>query len=379
MISEIDHYLKRLFPLNRSLTGSHNVETLKILQEIIPLNVLQYHSGEQVYDWTIPDEWELKEAWIKDKEGNVLVDLQNSNLHVMSYSQSVSGRYRFSELKQHLHYLKDLPKAIPYRTSYYADNWAFCVSYEQFLDYFSVDDEEVFEVFISSKKKKGVMPVGELLIEGRSRKEYLISSYICHPSMANDSLSGVLSAAFLAKHLLSVQETLEFSYRVVFVPETIGAIAYAAKNEQQLKEIDVALVMTTCGGPGKFGYKQSWEKSHYINELVEQVFNSHETEYIKYPFDIHGSDERQYASQAFRINTITITKDKYYEYPYYHTSLDDLNFVKAEYIAKTVELYKELLSNLDKNIIYKNTMTHCEVMLSKHDLYPKNWWDNQSA
>ena len=215
------------------------------------------------------------------------------------------------------------------------------------------------------------MPVGELLIEGRSRKEYLISSYICHPSMANDSLSGVLSAAFLAKHLLSVQETLEFSYRVVFVPETIGAIAYAAKNEQQLKEIDVALVMTTCGGPGKFGYKQSWEKSHYINELVEQVFNSHETEYIKYPFDIHGSDERQYASQAFRINTITITKDKYYEYPYYHTSLDDLNFVKAEYIAKTVELYKELLSNLDKNIIYKNTMTHCEVMLSKHDLYPK--------
>lgn len=366
---ELDEYLKRLFPITRSITGEGNRETLKILQEIIPLEVIEYPTGQEVYDWMIPKEWSIQEAWIKNSKGEKIVDFAVSNLHVVSYSTPVHKKVSLEALQEKLHFLEELPEAIPYRTSYYDENWGFCVSYNQYKKLF--DEGEVYEVYIDSSFKEGSLSLGELLIKGKSQKEYLLSCYICHPSMANDSLSGVLTTAFLAKELLARQEELEYSYRIVFVPETIGAIAYCANNEAAMKNIDVGLVLTTCGGLGQFGYKQSWASNHTINQMIEDVFRENHIEFLSYPFDIHGSDERQYSSQGFKINCATITKDRYYEYDYYHTSLDNLEFVTAKNLNQTLNLYWQLLKKMDMNIVYKNLYPNCEVMLSKHNLYPK--------
>jgi aminopeptidase-like protein len=372
MKKEIDKYLKKLFPITRSITGEGNRKTLKILQEIIPLEIKEYPTGQKVYDWEIPKEWNIQDGWIKDSLGNKIIDFKKNNLHIVSYSQPIYKKLKLQELKEHLHYLKNLSDAIPYRTSYYNENWGFCLSYDDYQKYFeNLDDNEEFEVFIDSKFKNGSLTIGELLIEGRSKKEYLISCYICHPSMANDSLSGVIATTFIARELLKIKDKLEHSYRIIFLPETIGAIAYLANNEEQMKKIETGLVITTCGGPGTFGYKASLNEKHWINQMVEDIFEKNNINYIKYPFDVHGSDERQYSSQGFRINCVTITKDKYYEYDFYHTSLDNLNFVKPTAIKKSVDLYLELLNLMDKNIYYKNNYPNGEVMLSKHDLYPK--------
>lgn len=366
---EIDKYLKRLFPITRSITGEGNRETLRILQEIIPLQIIEYPTGMQVYDWIIPNEWNIKDAWIKNSKGEKIIDFQKSNLHVVSYSKHIHKKISHDELKEHLHYLQELPDAIPYRTTYYNENWGFCLSYNDYEKYFHKDEE--YEIFIDSKLHSGALSIGELLIEGKSSKEYLLSCYICHPSMANDSLSGVLTTTFIAKELLSKQAELEHSYRIIFVPETIGAIAYCANNEKAMKGIKNGLVLTTCGGLGQYGYKQSWQKENFINEMIEDVFEENNIDFITYPFDIHGSDERQYSSQGFKINCATISKDRYYEYDYYHTSLDNLDFVKAENLNQTLDLYLQLLNIMDKNLIYKNLYPNCEVMLSKHDLYSK--------
>lgn len=363
---KIDHYLRRLFPITRSITGAGNRETLRILQEIVPLQIKEYSSGQNVYDWVIPKEWNIRDAWIKNSKGDKIVDFQKNNLHLVSYSIPVHKKLTFSELKKHLYYREDLPEAIPYRTSYYEETWGFCVSYNDLNAHFHEDEE--YEVYIDSSLTNGSLSIGELLIQGKSSKEYLISTYICHPSMANDNLSGVVLTAFLAKEF--IKKELNFGYRIIFVPETIGAIAYCANNEEAMKRIDCGFVISCVGGPGKFGYKQSFDKDHLINKIIEQTFRESNEEHITYPFDIHGSDERQYSSPGFRINMATICKDRYYEYDYYHTSLDDLNFVKAATINHSLMLYLETISKLDKNITYK-TQYPCETMLSRHGLYPK--------
>lgn len=364
---EIDGYLQRLFPLCRSITGKPNRETLKILKEIIPLNIHEVATGTRVYDWTIPDEWNIADAYIADSTGKRLVDFQVSNLHVVSYSTPVRKQMSWDALKPHIHTHPKLPTAIPYRTSYYQRNWGFCITHEQ---------NEVleklggpFEVVIDSSLAKGSLTYGDMLIPGKSKQEILISCYICHPSMGNDSLSGVLLTAFLARQLLAASN-LRYSYRIAFVPETIGAIAYCFENEHALKKIDCGLVITTVGGPGKYGYKQSVDPTHAINLLIEEVLNEAGQDFIKYPFDIHGSDERQYSSQGFRINMATISRDKYYEYPEYHSSLDNLTLVTAEQIHDTLTIYRRLIEKFESRSIYRNRVPYGEVMLSQHELYP---------
>ena len=359
-----------------------------MLQEIAPLVIKEYPSGTPVFDWIIPSEWEISGAYIQNGSQERLVDFRNSNVHVMGYSQPVQGKMTLDELKPHLHYRDDLPDAIPYRTSYYKKDWGFCLSFDQYKKI--QEDGGPFEVFIdSSFKEDGSLAIGELLIQGKNKKEILISTYFCHPSLANDNLSGFLLTAFLAKEL-SARKNLNHSYRIIFVPETIGAISYCAMNEEAMRSIDTGLVITCVGGPGKFGYKQSFDKNHYINDLIRNIFREEGVEYITYPFDIHGSDERQYSSQGFRINVATICRDKYYEYPFYHTSLDNLDFVKAGQINKSLELYLTLIDKLEtyqgsyepslnfnkgdqgssQSPIYKNLFPNCEVMLSQHGLYP---------
>ena len=379
LISEIDHYLHRLFPVTRSITGPGNRETLRILQEIVPIEIKEYPSGTEVYDWVIPPEWQVRDAYIKNNEGVRLVDFQQSNIHLVSYSVPVNKKMTFAELDPHLHTHPELPDAIPYRTSYYKRDWGFCVTYDELATLKQQKGE--LEIKIDSDfDDNGSLTVGELLVPGETNKEILISSYICHPSLANDNLSGAVLSAFLARELIKGPKR-HYSYRIVWVPETVGAIAYCAMNEETMKKIDTGLVVTTVGGPGQFGYKQSFEESHPINKVIESTFKEEGCDYIIYPFDIHGSDERQYSSQGFRINIASITKDKYYEYPYYHTSLDNLDYVKAEQIAETLSLHIKVLNKLEgiqssnindhSSVCYKNRYPNCEVMLSKHDLYPK--------
>ncbi len=363
----IEDYLRRLFPLHRSITGDANRATLGILQELIPLQILEYPSGEPVYDWTIPPEWRIRQAWIKNRQGEKIVDLNNSNLHVVSYSKPVCGVLTLAELQPHLHYLQDQPAAIPYRTSYYQDDWGFCLSYREYQRSFC--DEGPYEVLIDAKHFPGSLSIGELLIPGRSSKEILISTYLCHPSLANDNLSGVVTTAFLAQSLL--QRDLHYSYRIVFVPETIGAIAYCCYHEEQMREISAGLVVTTTGGKGRYGYKQAYCREHWLNEMAEAVFHAHGIDFLTYPFDPHGSDERQYSSPAFRIPCVSLCKDKYYEYPEYHTSLDNLDLVKAEAVERSLRLYEDLTLLLDQNVVFENRKPYGEVMLGKHGLYPK--------
>lgn len=369
-IDEVDYYLKKIFPITRSITGPGNRETLKILQKLVSFEIKEYCSGASVYDWTIPDEWRVRDAWIKDANGNKLIEFQQCNIHLVSYSKPVHKKIAFSELKTHLHYDKTLPDAIPYRTTYYKKDWGFCVNREQYQTLSKVDGK--LEIMIDSEfDSQGSLTIGEMLIPGRSEQEILISTYFCHPSLANDNLSGLVMTTLLAREL-SKRNDLKWSYRIVWVPETIGAIAYCAMNEAAMKKIDMGLVVTTVGGPGPFGYKQSWQSGHPINRMVEEVFNEANKEFIKYPFDVHGSDERQYSSQGFRINIATISKDKYYNYPEYHTSFDDLSLVNGQQISEAFDLYIRLINKMEDRCIFKSTVPYCEVMLSRHNLYPTN-------
>ena len=365
--AEIDDYLHRLFPLCRSLTGEPNRKTLRIIQEIVPLSIHEVSSGTEIYDWVVPDEWTVRDAYIVNSRGIRVVDFKNNNLHLMSYSVPIHSTMCWDELRSHIHKHDQLPDAIPYRTSYYQRDWGFCVTGAQYEEL--ANETEPLTVRIDTDLKKGSLSYGEYLLPGGSNQEILISCYICHPSMANDSLSGVLLTAFLARELTK-SKNRKWSYRFIFVPETIGAITYCAMNEAAMKKIDVGLVVTTVGGPGAYGYKQSFEKMHPINKLIEEVFNESKLTFVTYPFDIHGSDERQYSSQGFRINTATISRDRYYEYSFYHTSLDNLLFVSASRINSTLSLYWQLVRKLESRCIYRNRVPFCEVMLSRHDLYP---------
>lgn len=365
---EIDQYLKRLFPICRSITGEGNRETLKILSEIAPIVMHEVPSGTQVYDWRVPQEWNIRAGWIKNSQGEKIVDFKESNLHVVSYSIAVHQKMKGRDLAGKLHTLKNMPDAIPYRTSYYKQDWGFCLSFEDYQKYIS-DDEE-YEVYIDADLKAGSLTYGEILIPGKSAKEYLISTYICHPSLANDNLSGPILTAFLAKELF--EKELQYSYRFVFIPETIGAICYCALHEETIKNMEAGLVVTTVGGPGGFSYKKSFDETHYMNRLADKVLSRETSSFKAYSFDCHGSDERQYSAPGFRLNMVGMMKDKYYEYSQYHTSLDNLDFIKAENVAQSLGLFLDLVSLIEARVVYQRIENNGELMLSKHDLYPSD-------
>jgi aminopeptidase-like protein len=367
-ISELDELLSMLFPICRSLTGDGNRETFRILQEVAPIGIIEYPSGAPIYDWEIPDEWNIHDAFIKDKLGNRLVDFRKSNLHVMGYSEPIHQWMTFAEIEPHLHCLESAPDAIPYRTSYYQRDWGFCVTKAQYDDLKSYRDR--FEIKIDSEfDKNGSMTVGEIVVQGELPTEYLVSTYCCHPSMANDNLSGLLTALFLARDCLSGSKP-KYSWRFIFVPETIGALAYLSHNENALKMVKGGLVITTCGGPGRLGYKESFLKEHLVDRATRLAFRDQGRDPVHYPFVPDGSDERQYSSPAFRIPTITITKDKYYEYPDYHTSCDNLDFVNGAQIFESLSLYRHVIKILDENTTYLSNFPNGEPQLGRRGLYP---------
>ena len=373
--ADIDALLERLFWLNRSLSGEGNRETLRIISEYLPIEIKEYPCGSEVFDWTVPDEWVVRDAWIKDSQGRDVVRFSDSPLHVVSYSSPVNAKLPFEELRHHLHTLPDLPNAIPYRTSYYQKDWGFCVTQSQYQTLCESSGE--FHVCVDSEfEPKGNMVTGELVIPGETKHEYLVSTYICHPAMANDNLSGVITAMMLAQDCLD-EGSARVGWRFAFVPETIGALAYLSDHEQDLATVKGGFVLSCCGGKGPLGYKASFQGDSLTDRAVEMAFRDLDIEPLRYPFLPTGSDERQYSSPGFRIPMTTVCKDKYHEYREYHTSLDNLEFVTGEQILDAVTVYRSAFQILGHNQTYTSLCQKGEPQLGRRGLYPKTGGGNK--
>lgn len=359
--------MRRLFPLCRSITGDGLRQTLSVLAETVPqMRVIEVRSGTQVFDWTIPCEWAIRDAYLADVNGRRVVDFRESNLHVVGYSAPINRRMSFDDLQPHLHSLPALPDAIPYRTSYYKENWGFCLTQKQ-RD--RLDPRATYHAVIDSELFPGSLSMGEARLPGTSGREYLISTYCCHPSLANDNLSGPVVTALLHSEL--AKRKLRHSYRFVFVPETIGAIAYCAQFPEDVRGMAGGFVVTSCGGPGPFGIKETFLGNHLIDRAARLALRDAGIDPVVYPFVPDGSDERQYSSPGFRLPVATISKDKYYEYDYYHTSLDNLDFVSGETLAATLQLYLDAVDILEDNFTVRSLSPNCEPQLGRRGLYPQ--------
>ena len=357
--------LEELFPIPRSITGNGVRQTLKILQEHLPIEVHEVPSGTKVFDWTVPEEWNISEAYIKDEDGNLILDIRQNNLHIVSYSIPVDKWVSLSELQEHLHSLPDQPDAIPYVTSYYKKYWGFCITHTQRE---KLKDKK-YHVVINSELKSGYLTYGDCIIPGKEdNKEIFLSTYICHPSMANNELSGPVVAAFIGKWLTTAPR--RYSYRIIFVPETIGSITYLSKHFEELKQKVVAGFNLSCLGDER---TYSYVASRYENTLADQVasniLSSIAKNFIKYSFLDRGSDERQYGSPGVDLPLVTLSKSKFHTYPEYHTSLDNLDFVTPQGLQDGYDYVKECLQALEHNHTYRATCL-AEPQLGKRGLYP---------
>lgn len=357
----------RLFPILRSITGEGVRETLNILKEYIPLKIESVKSGTEVFDWTVPKEWAIREAWIRDEDGNEIINITNCNLHVINYSEPINQKISLDELKKHIYTIPDKPDAIPYVISYYKERWGFCMSQNQ-LD---VLKDGLYHVYIDSEKFDGVLNYAQAVLPGRTNKEILISAYICHPSMANNELSGPIVAAFLYNRLAK-WENREFTYRFVFHPETIGSITYLAKYGQYLKEhMYSGMVLTCLGGKGyPLSYKKSRREDNPLNHLVEHLQNNNDSLTVREFTPLGGSDERQYCSPGFNLPMGQFSRMVYGEYPGYHNSLDNKETMTIEALQQSVNEIEQILKLQELNGYYINTKPYGEPKLGKYGLYP---------
>lgn len=354
--------LSELYPICRSITGNGVRETDKIISTHIPLEISEIATGTKVFDWTVPKEWNIKDAFIKDSSGNKIIDFKKSNLHVLNYSTPIKAKISLSELKPHLFTLKEHPDVIPYLTSYYKENWGFCLPYNQFIQ---LQNGE-YEVFIDSELKDGSLTYGEYYLPGRIKDEILITCYTCHPSLCNDGLSGPVIATFLAKYLEKME--LKYSYRFLFIPETIGAITWLSTNEDKVKNIKFCSVITCGGDSGKSTYKKTLQGNSEIDRAFINVLK-YSGEYSVIDFFPPGSDERQFSSPAFKIPTGLLMRTSFPNFPEYHTSADNLDFVKGKYMADTFFKYLSTFFILENNVVYLNLNPNCEPQLGKRGLY----------
>ena len=358
---------KKLFPICRSLTGNGNRETLKILKkEVKELKIHEVPSGKKFYDWKIPLEWNISDAYIKSN-GKKIIDFKNNNLHVMGYSQPFKGIVKKNELFKHLHTLPKQKNAIPYVTSYYKKNWGFCVAYEDIKKNFKSKD---YEVVIESSLKNGSLTFADCVIKGKSIKEILISCNICHPSMANNELSGMIVAINLIKKIKKIKNRY-YTYRFVFTPETLGSIVYISKNFKNLKKNVIAGFVLTCiGDSKKFSYVPSRSGITLSDRSTLNYLNFNVKSYSKYTYLDRGSDERQYCSPGVDLPVCSIMKSKYNTYPEYHTSLDNLNFISNKGLNESLILLENITQIIENNHKYKS-IYKCEPKLDVRKLYPE--------
>jgi aminopeptidase-like protein len=352
---------KRLYPICRSITGDGVRATLKVLQQIVPLELLEVPSGRQVFDWNVPLEWNLREAFIEDERGKRIVDTANHNLHVVSYSVPTDLVCSRAELDTHLHSLPEHPTWIPYRTAYYSPAWGFCLAHEQRT---SLPNQN-YRVVVDATLKEGSLTYGELYLPGSSGRDILISTHICHPSLANDNLSGIAVAVHLAKHFLN--RRLRLGLRFVFVPGTIGAIAWLAENERDVARIRDALVLSGVGDDGPFTYKKSRRGDGLLDRIFTRRFAA--TDNSVRPFFPYGYDERQYCSPGFDIAAGCLARTPYGEYDEYHTSADNLDFIRADALQQSLELCIAAIDEAQTDVRYVNTNPKCEPQLGRRGLY----------
>ncbi len=355
--------MEELFPLCRSITGKGVRDTLEIIGKHIPIQVEEVPSGTQAFDWTVPKEWNIKDAYIRDSKGEKIVDFNSSNLHVVNYSIPVDRKMTLEELKPYIHTLPEHPDWIPYVTSYYKDSWGFCMTHNQYMNL----QEDEYEVLIDSSLENGSLTYGELCLKGEKEDEILLTCYICHPSMCNDNLSGTVLLTFLAKELMRLD--LIYSYRFLFIPETIGAITWLSNNEKKVSNIKSGLVATCVGDSGALTYKRSRKGDSLIDKAVERVLKESGAEYKIMDFFPYGSDERQFSSPGFALDIGSLMRTPYGCYNEYHTSADNLGFISPNHLYDSLLKYRQVIEIIENNRTFLNMNPKCEPQLGRQGIY----------
>jgi len=364
--------IERLYPICRSITGEGVVETLNHIRTYIPLQIYQVPTGTKVFDWEVPREWNIKEAYVMNSKGEKVIDFSNSNLHVLNYSVPVCRNVTLTELKEHLHTLPEHPDWIPYRTSYYKEDWGFCISYNQ---YKQLKDDR-YEVHINSTLQNGNLTYGEFFIPGELADEVLLSTHICHPSLCNDNLSGVSILTFLANVLSG--KKLRYSYRFLFLPGTIGAITWLSVNESKTANVRHGLIASLLGDPGAFIYKKSRKGDTEIDRVVAEVLRFENVNYKVVDFTPYGYDERQFCSPGFNLPMGCLSRSQHGQFPEYHTSADNLDFIQPKALESSLQIYLSVIEMLEKNRKYINVNPKCEPQLGKRGLYDGIGGDSHS-
>ena len=370
---QMHQLMARLFPICRSITGDGVRETLRIISDIIPLTIQEVPTGTAAFDWAVPKEWNIRDAYIADENGNKIVDFRKNNLHVVGYSVPVDKWITLPELQEHLYSLPEQPNAIPYVTSYYKERWGFCISHDERA---KLKDGK-YHVYINSTLEEGSLTYGECLLKGETEQEVFLSTYVCHPSMANNEMSGPVVTAFIAKWLLSLPR--KYTYRIIFIPETIGSITYLSRNLDTMKKNVLAGFNISCVGDDRaYSYVASRYENTLADKVASNVLSLKHPKFIKYSFLDRGSDERQYCSPGVDLPLVTLSRSKYGEYPEYHTSLDNLDIVTPEGLLGGYELIQDCINIIENNRVFR-VNCYGEPQLGKRGLYPNLSTKNSGA
>lgn len=356
--------IERLYPICRSITGDGLRETLAIIGEHIDLEIHEVPSGTKVLDWTVPPEWNIRDAYVADAAGNRVIDFRRSNLHVVNYSVPVRQRMTLDELRPHLHTLPDQPTLIPYRTSYYAEAWGFCLSHDELVAL----AEGEYEVVIDSTLAPGSLTYGELEVPGREPGEVVISTHVCHPSLCDDNLSGIAISTLLGA-ALAAGPAPRFTHRFIYAPGTIGAITWLERNRATVDRIVAGLTLTCLGDSHPFTYKRTERSGTLIDRAAEHVLARSGVDHHVIDFFPYGYDERQYNSPGFRAPVGSLMRGRHGEFPEYHTSADDLSFVSEERLVESFRVLDEILGVVDRNRVLVNLEPFGEPQLGNRGLY----------
>jgi aminopeptidase-like protein len=355
--------IRQLYPMCRSITGNGVRWTLRQVAEHIPLDIREVPTGTRVFDWTVPREWNIRDAYVRSPDGHKVIDFGRSNLHVLNYSIPVRKKLSLAELREHVYTLPDHPDWIPYKTSYYEERWGFCLSHNDL----NTLEDGVYEAVIDASLEPGHLTYGECYLPGSSSDEVLVSCHVCHPSLCNDNLSGIALSTFLAKHLRG--RTLRYSYRFLFIPGTIGAITWLALNEDAASRIRHGLVVANVGDAGPMHYKKTRGGVAQIDRAVAHVLHHSGKPYEITEFSPYGYDERQFCSPGFDLAVGSLTRTPFGRYAEYHTSADDLTLVQPRYLADSFTTYLAVLNVLEDNARYLNRNPKCEPELGRRGLY----------